>query len=84
MDYDFWLRICQRSKILYAPRVLANFRVWGESKTKLHKKKFVLERKILYKKYGGNMVDYGTLEDIRNKIRVPYYLKNIFQRFMQK
>jgi glycosyltransferase involved in cell wall biosynthesis len=33
MDYDLWVRIARRSKIVYLPRLWANFRLHGSAKT---------------------------------------------------
>jgi glycosyltransferase involved in cell wall biosynthesis len=34
MDYDFWLRVALRAKIVYVPQVLANYRLCAGTKTR--------------------------------------------------
>lgn len=42
MDYDLFVRILSEGKSLYLPKVLSNFRVWGDSKTSPQKEKDIL------------------------------------------
>lgn len=53
MDYDYWIRIGRKFRIKKMPGVLANFRVWGTSKTVGSQHKFWNELRSVSLKYGG-------------------------------
>jgi glycosyltransferase involved in cell wall biosynthesis len=84
MDYDLWLRILKRGKAMHFPKVLSNFRKWEDSKTVSQSGNFLLERKKIYKKYGGNLIDQEIISRIKNKVRFINYLKRRFPKFHQK
>ncbi len=53
MDYDYWIRIGRKFEIRKMPGVLANFRMWGTSKTVGSQYKFWNELRAVSLKYGG-------------------------------
>ena len=53
MDYDYWIRIGRKFKIKKIPGVLANFRVWGTSKTVGSQHRFWDELRSVSLKHGG-------------------------------
>lgn len=81
MDYDLWLRIMRVGKVLHVPSYLSNFREWDNSKTVAHYEKFLTERKMIYKKYGGNMLDREIICRIKDKFIVINLIKRRFPRF---
>ncbi|MFY9462106.1 MAG: glycosyltransferase family 2 protein [Candidatus Sungiibacteriota bacterium] len=56
MDLELWLRIFKTGKVIYLPETIGAFRVWGGSKTTTQHKKFAEERKLIAKRYGGNVI----------------------------
>ncbi|OGZ03090.1 MAG: hypothetical protein A2430_01925 [Candidatus Liptonbacteria bacterium RIFOXYC1_FULL_36_8] len=67
-DYDFWLRILKVGHSYYFPETLATFRLWPNSKTSSKQNEFFKERKQIFKKYGGNIIDPKTIYQFRNMI----------------
>ena len=53
LDYDLWLRIAQAYEFHYIEHTLANFRVHGESKTRLGREAFDPECYAVSKQYWG-------------------------------
>lgn len=86
-DYDFFIRIFKNEKTLYCPEILANFRIWQESKTFLQQAKFKNEKKTIRKKHNLIIFDPKTINRItahppfstlRNNFPVFYkFCKNI-------
>ena len=80
-DYEFWLRILKASSSHYFPEVLATFRLWPNSKTSSHQNKFLEERKLIFKKYGGNFIDPKTVYALRSKIPFSNLIRRRFPTF---
>lgn len=84
MDYEYWLRILRESKALYLPKILATERLWSGTKTISEAPKFFVERKIIFKKYGGNFIDPKTIYSFRSKIPFSSFLRKKFPNFYKK
>ncbi len=95
MDYDFWLRILKNNKAIRIPKIMANFRIWENSKTASQNNKFFQDRKIIRKKYEGSVIDPKTIYKIRSQIpllrhlqtkfpKIYQYCKNTFYYFLNK
>lgn len=93
LDLDFWFKVFAVGKIKYIPWTIAAFRIWGGSKTGTQQDKFAAERKLLFKKYGGNLVAPKKIYSLREKIpgidfikkRTPFLykiLKTIFYKIV--
>lgn len=69
MDMDLWLKILKNGHIMHINKFLSNFRVWEEAKSVYrNQSKFAKERKKIFKKYGGNIIDPVIIERIiKNK-----------------
>lgn len=66
MDYDLWLKIAQRYKVAYLPRVLAYFRWFGENKTAVGGQKRLLEIEQMARRRGcPGLPAYVCLEAVR-------------------
>jgi len=80
MDYDLWIKIFKNSKTLFSSTILSNFRIWENSKTGSQQKNFSLDRKKIFIKYGGNIIDQENIYKIRNKIPfLNYFSKKNFK-----
>jgi len=66
-DLDQWFRIFKVGKTTYLPTTIGAFRVWEGSKTYAKQEKFAYERKLLAKRYGGNIVSPHTIYAWRAK-----------------
>ncbi len=78
MDLDLWFRIFKLSKAMYLPYTVGAFRIWEKSKTSMSQNKFTAERKIIAKRYGGNLIPAKKIYLIRGRIK----LLDIFKRHM--
>lgn len=81
MDYDLWIRIFKNGKTLYVPKILSNFRIWKKSKSGSQQKKFLSDRKKIFKKHGGVIIDPVTIYKIRKKIPLINYINKKFPKF---
>lgn len=70
MDLDLWFRIFKSSKAKYLPYTVGAFRIWEKSKTSTSQDGFAIERKILAKRYGGNIIPARKIYALRKKIRI--------------
>jgi len=68
IDLDFWFKVFAVGKIKYVPLTIAAFRIWGGSKTGSQQDKFTVERKLIFKKYGGNIIPPKKIYRLRKKI----------------
>lgn len=84
MDYDLWIKIFKNSKTLYLNKILANFRIWENSKSGSQQKNFLIERKIIFKRYGCNIIRRKTIYKIRNKIPGANFFKKKFPIFYKQ
>jgi len=95
LDLDFWFKVFAVGKIKYIPWAIGAFRIWGGSKTGSQQDKFAAERKLIFKRYGGNIIAPKKIYLFRKKIpfinliknRVPHFYeksKNIFYRLVDK
>ncbi len=80
MDYDLWIRILKKYKILHIPKILSNFRVWEKSKTSTNEKNFAKEKKIVRKKYKLITMDKKTIKVITSNV-VPSIIRKKFPKF---
>lgn len=67
MDLDFWFRVFAAGKAKYLPYAVAAFRLWPGSKTSTSQDKFAAERKLLAKRYGGNIIPAKKIYHLRGK-----------------
>lgn len=70
-DLDQWMRIFQIGKTTYVPVTFAAYRVWSGSKTGSRQEKFAAERRIIAKRYGGNIVSPHALYRFRDRTALP-------------
>lgn len=68
MDYDLWIRIFKNGKTLHVNKCFSAFRIWDNSKSGSQQKKFLADRKKVFKKHGGNIIDPEIIYIIRDKI----------------
>jgi len=68
IDLDLWFKIFEKGKTAYLPVIIGSFRIWGNSKTKTSQQEFAKERKLLRKKYGGNIIPSRSIYQFRKKI----------------
>lgn len=68
LDLDFWFRVFAVGKIKYMPYTIAAFRIWPGSKTATQQSKFAEERKLIFKKYGGNIIPPKKIYSLRKKM----------------
>lgn len=78
MDYDFWCKIFKIGNIKYLPGALAVFRIWENSKTATSQKKFNNERRLIAKRYGGNILTPKSVFLFIGKFNWRYLIKNKF------
>lgn len=69
LDLDFWFRVFAIGKIKYIPLTIAAFRIWPGSKTATQQSKFAEERKLIFKKYGGNVIPPKKIYALRKRMR---------------
>jgi glycosyltransferase involved in cell wall biosynthesis len=95
IDLDFWFKVFAVGKIKYVPWTIAAFRIWKGSKTGSQQDKFTAERKLIFKKYGGNLIPPKKIYGLRKKIpaidliqqktpRIYKILKNMFYRIIDQ
>lgn len=93
VDLDFWFKVFTKGKTLYIPETIGAFRLRAGSKTTTSQKEFAKERKILAKRYGGNIIPARQIYKIRGKIKflnvlqkkypkIYTVLKNIFYKMI--
>lgn len=68
MDLDQWFRILKVAKVKYLPYTVGAFRYWPKSKTATSQNKFAAERKLITKRYGGNIIPPRKIYQLRKKI----------------
>lgn len=68
LDLDFWFRVFAVGKIKYMPHTIAAFRIWPGSKTATQQSKFAEERKLIFKKYGGNVIPPKKIYALRKRM----------------
>lgn len=68
MDLELWHRIFKTGKVKYLPETIGAFRIWGGSKTTTQQKKFAEERKLIAKRYGGNIISSRAIYTWRGKM----------------
>ena len=83
MDHDLWIRIFKNSKTLYIPKILSTFRIWEKSKSGSQQKKFSYDRKKIFKKYGGTMIDPETIRKIKKHMVYVDYINKKFPKFYE-
>ena len=67
MDLDMWLKILKNGKALHISNILSSFRLWDDSKsTPINRKKILKERKKIFKKHKGNIIDPIKIDRIIN------------------
>ncbi len=76
LDLDFWFRVFMVGKVKYMPYTIAAFRIWEGSKTSTQQSKFAEERKLIFKKYGGNIIAPKKIYALRKKIPFLDQIKN--------
>jgi len=87
LDLDLWMRVFKYGKTKYVPEKLAVFRIWENSKTSTLNKRFNEEKKIIAKRYGGNLIPSMTIYKLRGKFSFLNKLKNCcpgFYNFLKK
>ena len=67
VDLDLWLKMFKIGKVQYLPITFGTYRMWAGSKTATQQKKFTEERKLIAKRYGGNVVSPLTIYAWRGK-----------------
>jgi glycosyltransferase involved in cell wall biosynthesis len=72
MDYDLWIRLAKRTKLLYLPKLWASFRVYGETKSVAEDNLCWPEMRRIYRREGGRFVSIFTLK---------FYLRKVLGRF---
>ena len=81
MDYDLWLKILKNGKAKYYDKDLAYFRVWENSKTSKNIKGFHNEENLIRKKYGGSIINPGSIHRLRQKIKLLNFIKKRNPKF---
>lgn len=93
LDLDQWYRIFEVGKTKYVPYTVGAFRWQPASKTATSQDRFAEERRLLAKRYGGNIIPAKKIYRLRGKIRfldtvqkqhprTYNFLKKIFYRFI--
>ncbi len=80
MDYDLWIRIFKNGKTLYVPKTLSSFRIWEKSKSGSRQKKFLSDRKKIFKKYGGAVIDPESIQRIKKRMPFMNYINKKYPR----
>lgn len=78
MDYDLWIKIFKIGKTAYLPRTLATFRIWEDSKTATSQEKFDAERRMIAKRYGGNILTPRKVNRFIDSFRWRYFVKDTY------
>lgn len=76
MDYDFWCKIFKIGNTIYLPSALAVFRIWENSKTSTSRQKFYYERRLIAKRYGGNIITPNSVFQFISKFHWRYFVKD--------
>jgi len=76
MDLDLWFKIFAVGSTKYIPRTIAAFRIWPGSNTSTQQTKFAEERKLIFKKYGGNIIAPKKIYSLRKKLRFLNKIQN--------
>lgn len=71
MDYDLWVRLARISKLDYHPRVWANFRLQGNSKTMAGDEGFWPEMIRIHRRDGGSWFAVIVLKYYLRKLLAP-------------
>jgi hypothetical protein len=75
-DLDQWLRIFKVGKTKYLPLTFAAYRVWGGTQSETKKRKIAEERRLIAKRYGGNIIPSHAVYELRAKTAL---VLNVFQ-----
>lgn len=75
VDLEQWLRILKVAKVKYIPYVAGCYRYWPGSKTATQQSKFAEERKLILKKYGGNVIPPKKIYALRKRMRFLNHLQ---------
>ena len=80
IDLELWMRAFKFGKTRYIPFTFAVFRIWPQSKSGSQGKKFIAERKILAKRYGGNIIPSLKIYKLRGKMTWLSQFQNTMPR----
>lgn len=80
LDLDFWFRVFAVGKVKYIPYTIAAFRIWEGSKTSTQQNKFTEERKLIFKKYGGNIIAPKKIYSFRKKLPLVDQIQTVSPR----
>jgi glycosyltransferase involved in cell wall biosynthesis len=93
-DYDLWLKIARKRKMLYISQTLSTFRIWAGSSTVSQATEHKREKIILMRKYNLKMIDQGVVSSLAAsrfvqviKKQAPglyYWLKHMIDRINTK
>jgi len=81
LDYDLWLKILKKGKGFCINKVLANFRFWEKSHSTTSQDKFNMERRLIFKRYNGNIIDPKTIYALRAQIPFIKIIRSKFPNF---
>jgi len=85
LDYDLWLKMLEGgAKILCVDKTLANFRFWEKSHSTTSQDKFNQERRLIFKRYKGNIIDPKTIYTIRSYIPLSSYFRKKYPKLYKK
>lgn len=85
-DYDFFLKLLKNGGTLYLPVILANFRIWENSKTYSQQKNFDAENKLIRKKYGLNIIGRKKIYNLTAKQPFSFFREHfpVFYKLIKK
>lgn len=66
-DLDQWMRIFKVGKVKYIPVTFAAYRAWSGTQTETKQKKIAEERRLIAKRYGGNVISPHKIYAWRQK-----------------
>jgi hypothetical protein len=75
MDYDLWLRIAKISKIVYQPRLWANFRLHEDAKTIHADERCWPEMLYIHRRDGGSLLSLIYIRYLLRRILAPLITK---------
>lgn len=82
MDYDLWVRLAARAPLIYHPRVWANFRLHGDSKTLAANDRCWPEMIRVHRRDGGSWFSFIVAKYIVRTIVAPLWHLRLRMRLM--
>jgi len=68
MDYDLWVRLAKVSKLVYYPRLWANFRLQGQAKSVISDHRCYPDMLRIHRREGGNWLSWLRLKAFSRRI----------------